>query len=150
MAVFSPRFPQMLEEATTIPSQPTRLMQTPFHVRKETTVAMATNCQSHGTNDDDENRTRRGRHQPHPRLSKATASSNGDEVLHRPGTYEALEKGLPRSRRTSYRLAFKQTWSEQMIMLHPRKGVALRATNPLTRILRVRPKDSTFLKTALR
>ena len=150
MTVFSPRFPRISEETMMIPTQPTRLMQTPFHDRKETTVAMAINRQSHGTNNDDENRTRRDRRQPHPRLSKAIASSSGDEVLHRPGTYEVLEKGLPRSRRTSYRLAFKQTWSEQMITLHPRKGVALRATNPLTRILRVRPKDSIFLKTALR
>ena len=150
MTVFSPRFPRISEEAMTIPTQPTRLMQTPFHDRKETTVAKATNRQSHGTNDDDENRTRRGRRQPHPRLSKAIASSSGVEVSCRTGTYEVQEKDLPRSRRISYRLASKQTWSEQTTMLDPRKGVALRATNPLTRILRARPKDSTFLKTALR
>ena len=150
MTVFSPRFPRISEETTTIPTQPTRLMQTPFHDRKETTVAMAINRQSHGTNNDDENRTRRDRRQPHPRLSKAIAFSSGDKVSCRAGTYEVQERDLPRSRRIAYPLVSKLTWSEQMIMSHPRKGVALRATNPLTRILRVRPKDSIFLKTVLR
>ena len=149
MTVFSPRFPRMLEETTTIPSQPTRLMQTPFHDRKETTVAMAINRQSHGTNDDDENRTRRDRRQPHPRLSKAITFSSGDKVSCGAGTYEVQEKDQPRSRRISFRLVSKLTWSEQTITSDPRKGVALKATNPLTRTLRVRTKDSIPLKTAL-
>ena len=150
MTVFSPPFPRMLEmEAMTLPSQPTRLMQSPFHDRKEATVAKATNRQSHGTNDNDENRARRGRRQPHPRLSKAIAFRSGDKNSCGTGTYEVQERDQTRSRRTLYQLVYKLTWWEPMSTLDLRKEVALRATNPLTRTLRVRPKGSILLKTAL-